>query len=509
VNRAGKIAMKFEGENEGMKLINARIASPEDDVMLVTALGRAIRFPSTDVRVFNSRASVGVLGIRLKEGDTVVSMSIIRHFDATAEERAGYLKMRRAMAGLADDAEVEADDDEDAVAGAISTERYAQMSAAENLVLTITAKGSGKLSSSHDYPVRSRGGQASSRWTKQCAAGRWCRPFRWTSAIRSCWSPPQASRSGSRSRAYRSGLGALAGSRCSTRPRAKSWSAWPGSPKPTWTTPGPQAGSPADMRLISLAICALTWPMSAGAQSLDGADATLQFGALTGDATETPFRLHGDALIGFGRGGVQLGATYGAEDLADLDVIGFVGLGSRWRIGAEVETSSDPAFEGADLIWGLRLRYSDAGGTVDTRGGLVSGGPDGAFFVTVALDQQLGADTAVRGLLHRYSVNDESNDFFAIGVGADKALSENWTVYADGIWSLSDDYLTETTGGTLGLRRHLGGNHTAFAGVTAYSLNGDTYAGLTAGLTVRLDRPGSDKMFDTDPWQMQLAQIGH
>jgi DNA gyrase subunit A len=159
VNRAGKIAMKFEGENEGMKLINARIASPEDDVMLVTALGRAIRFPSTDVRVFNSRASVGVLGIRLKEGDTVVSMSIIRHFDATAEERAGYLKMRRAMAGLADDAEVEADDDEDAVTGAISTERYAQMSAAENLVLTITAKGSGKLSSSHDYPVRSRGGQ--------------------------------------------------------------------------------------------------------------------------------------------------------------------------------------------------------------------------------------------------------------------------------------------------------------------------------------------------------------
>jgi hypothetical protein len=262
------------------------------------------------------------------------------------------------------------------------------------------------------------------------------------------------------------------------------------------------------MRLISLAICALTWPMMAGAQSLDGAEATLQFGALSGDATETPFRLHGDALIGFGRGGVQLGATYGAEDLADLDVIGFVGLGSRWRIGAEVETSTDPAFEGADLIWGLRLRYSDAGGTVDTRGGLVSGGPDGAFFVTVALDQQLGTDAAVRGLLHRYSVNDESNDFFAIGVGADKALSENWTVYADGIWSLSDDYLTETTGGTLGLRRHLGGNHTAFAGVTAYSLNGDTYAGLTAGLTVRLDRPGSDTMFDTDPWQCNWRRSG-
>ncbi|SMY07468.1 DNA gyrase subunit A [Flavimaricola marinus] len=171
VNRAGKIAMKFEGENEGMQLINARIASPEDDVMLVTALGRAIRFPSTDVRVFNSRASVGVRGIRLKENDTVVSMSIIRHFDATAEERAGYLKMRRAMAGLADDAESDSEEDEDAIAGAISTERYAEMSAAENLILTITAKGSGKLSSSHDYPVRSRGGQGVTAMDKAMRGG--------------------------------------------------------------------------------------------------------------------------------------------------------------------------------------------------------------------------------------------------------------------------------------------------------------------------------------------------
>ncbi|MBM1218899.1 DNA gyrase subunit A [Ponticoccus sp. SC2-23] len=169
VNRAGKIAMKFEGENEGMSLINARIASPEDDVMLVTASGRAIRFPSTDVRVFNSRASVGVRGIRLKDKDRVVSMSVIRHFDASAEERAGYLKMRRAMAGLTDEAE--SDDEEEAVAGAISPERYAEMSASENLILTITAKGSGKLSSSHDYPVRGRGGQGVTAMDKAMRGG--------------------------------------------------------------------------------------------------------------------------------------------------------------------------------------------------------------------------------------------------------------------------------------------------------------------------------------------------
>ncbi len=168
VMRNGKIAMKFEGEHEGTTLINARIASHDDDVMLVTDSGRAIRFPATDVRVFNSRASVGVRGIKLKGDDKVVSMAIIRHFIATPEERAGYLKMRRAMAGLTDDAESE---DEDAVEGAISQERYAEMSASENLILTITANGSGKLSSSHDYPIRGRGGMGVSAMDKAMRGG--------------------------------------------------------------------------------------------------------------------------------------------------------------------------------------------------------------------------------------------------------------------------------------------------------------------------------------------------
>ncbi|MEP3685824.1 MAG: DNA gyrase subunit A [Sulfitobacter dubius] len=170
VKANGKIAMKFEGEHEGTTLINARIASHDDDVMLVTDAGRAIRFPATDVRVFNSRNSVGVRGIRLGEKDTVVSMSVIRHFEAASEERVAYLKQRRLMAGLTDDDSSD-DEEEQVQAGQLSTERYAEMSAAEDLILTITAKGAGKVSSAHDYPVRGRGGMGVTAWTKAMAHG--------------------------------------------------------------------------------------------------------------------------------------------------------------------------------------------------------------------------------------------------------------------------------------------------------------------------------------------------
>ena len=172
VMRNGKIAMKFEDENAGMSLINARICSENDDVMLVTDAGRAIRFSTTDVRVFNSRNSVGVRGIRLQNGDKVVSMSVIRHFEATSEERVAYLKQRRLMAGLTEEEAAEADDEEEAVAeGQLTTERYAEMSAAEDLILTITTGGAGKISSSHDYPIRGRGGMGVTAWTKGMASG--------------------------------------------------------------------------------------------------------------------------------------------------------------------------------------------------------------------------------------------------------------------------------------------------------------------------------------------------
>ncbi len=171
VKSNGKIAMKLP---EDVALVNARICTEDDDVMLVTAGGRAIRFRTTDVRVFKGRDSTGVRGIKLGRGDGVVSMAVIRHFEASPEERAAYLKMRRAVAGMAEEADgAEISDDEEAVADvALPQERYAEMSAAEDLILTITAKGAGKLSSSHDYPVRGRGGQGVAAMDKAMRGGR-------------------------------------------------------------------------------------------------------------------------------------------------------------------------------------------------------------------------------------------------------------------------------------------------------------------------------------------------
>ena len=167
VRSNGKIAMDLP---EGIELVNARIAGEDDDVMLFTNSGRAIRFSTTDVRVFKGRKSTGVRGIRLISEDRVVSMSIIRHFDATSDERSAYLKMRRAIAGMVDE---EGSSDEEGVSEntTISQERYAEMSAAENLILTITKGGSGKTSSSHDYPVRGRGGMGVAAMDKAMRGG--------------------------------------------------------------------------------------------------------------------------------------------------------------------------------------------------------------------------------------------------------------------------------------------------------------------------------------------------
>ncbi|WP_375552138.1 DNA gyrase subunit A [Rhodophyticola porphyridii] len=158
VKSNGKIAMKLP-EDGSVQLVNARICTEDDDVMLVTNAGRAIRFRTTDVRVFKGRDSTGVRGIRLPEGDRVVSMAVIRHFEASADERAAYLKMRRAVAGLTDEQDPSDEEEEATDNLALAQDRYAEMSAAEDLILTITTGGLGKLSSSHDYPVRGRGGQ--------------------------------------------------------------------------------------------------------------------------------------------------------------------------------------------------------------------------------------------------------------------------------------------------------------------------------------------------------------
>ncbi|SIR06572.1 DNA gyrase subunit A [Bosea sp. TND4EK4] len=166
VNRAGKIAMKLD---EGDHIVDVQICTENDDVLLTTADGQCIRFAVPEVRVFKGRDSTGVRGINLAKNDKVISLAILRHLDATPDERAAYLKhaaaARRALTGEADEATeaapaVEADA-EDSAAGDIELgqEKYAAMGAAEQFILTISEKGYGKRTSSFEYRVTGRGGK--------------------------------------------------------------------------------------------------------------------------------------------------------------------------------------------------------------------------------------------------------------------------------------------------------------------------------------------------------------
>jgi DNA gyrase subunit A len=157
VNRNGKIAMKLD---EGDGIVSVKICSEKQDVLLTTALGQCIRFAATDVRVFAGRNSTGVRGIRLGDGDEVISMGILRHMDVTSEEARAYLKhaaaLRRASTGEDEDLGDEDDGGEEAV---LSPERIIELGAAEDFIVTIADDGKGKRSSSYDYRVTGRGGK--------------------------------------------------------------------------------------------------------------------------------------------------------------------------------------------------------------------------------------------------------------------------------------------------------------------------------------------------------------
>ena len=161
VNRAGKIAMKLD---EGEGIVDVQICSETDDVLLTTALGQCIRFAVTDVRVFKGRDSMGVRGISLANGDSVISLAILRHSDASPGERADYFRHRRAVGGdvAVEDGTADAVADEAPEEGApvaISSERYIEMSAAEQIILTLSENGFGKRTSSFEYRVTNRGGK--------------------------------------------------------------------------------------------------------------------------------------------------------------------------------------------------------------------------------------------------------------------------------------------------------------------------------------------------------------
>lgn len=157
VNRAGKIAMKLD---EGDSIVDVQICTDLDDVLLTTSLGQCIRFSVNEVRVFKGRDSTGVRGISLANEDKVISMAVLRHVDASAEERSAYLKMRRAISGetQADESEV-ADGEISVETAALPQERYAELSALEQVILTISVNGYGKRTSAYEVRVTGRGGK--------------------------------------------------------------------------------------------------------------------------------------------------------------------------------------------------------------------------------------------------------------------------------------------------------------------------------------------------------------
>ncbi|HEX6959451.1 MAG TPA: DNA gyrase subunit A [Ferrovibrio sp.] len=152
INVNGKIAMKFEGEDADDSLVSVMPCSDQDDILLASYDGKCVRFPVTDVRTFQSRSSTGVRGMKLAQGDRVISMSVLRHIEVSPEEREAYFRYEAAQERIrAGETGVELPSD-------ISPDRFTALQAAEQFILTVTEKGFGKRSSAYGYRITSRGG---------------------------------------------------------------------------------------------------------------------------------------------------------------------------------------------------------------------------------------------------------------------------------------------------------------------------------------------------------------
>lgn len=149
----GKIAMKLD---PGDRLIAVQTCGEDQDVLLAARRGKCIRFEVTDVRVFKGRDSTGVRGIRLEDGDDVISMSILNHVEVDTETRDAYLRLANARRRAAGEA---VEGDEEGGSASIAVEEFERLAAAEQFILTVTANGFGKRTSAYEYRVTGRGGQ--------------------------------------------------------------------------------------------------------------------------------------------------------------------------------------------------------------------------------------------------------------------------------------------------------------------------------------------------------------
>ncbi len=162
INRNGKIAMKLD---DGDSIVAVQICTPGNDVLLTTSQGRCIRFLlDEEVRLFKGRDSDGVRGIKLEDGDQVISMTILNHVEADAATRIAYLKqanmLRRAQGEEITEGAPEPESDEEVGGEAdLSPDRYAELGAKEQFVLTVSEHGFGKRSSSYEYRTSGRGGK--------------------------------------------------------------------------------------------------------------------------------------------------------------------------------------------------------------------------------------------------------------------------------------------------------------------------------------------------------------
>ena len=156
VQSNGKIAMKLD---DGDKLINVRICNEDNDIMLAARSGKCIRFPVTDVRMFVGRNSTGVRGIKLADNDEVISMSVLNHSDAASEERDEYSKISSAIKRMEAERDCSVSAEETGLLNVLTGDKYREMAAKEQFILTVTSTGYGKRSSSYEYRVTGRGGQ--------------------------------------------------------------------------------------------------------------------------------------------------------------------------------------------------------------------------------------------------------------------------------------------------------------------------------------------------------------
>jgi DNA gyrase subunit A len=160
VRATGLIAMKLD---DGDRLIGVATCREGQDAFLATRKGRCIRFELSDdtVRVFAGRDSSGVRGIRLVGGDDVISLSVLKHVEATNDERVAYLKYANAKRrGNGDeDADLATDAEEPVTEVQLDEGRIGQLEQAEEFLLTVTNAGFGKRTSAYEYRVTGRGGQ--------------------------------------------------------------------------------------------------------------------------------------------------------------------------------------------------------------------------------------------------------------------------------------------------------------------------------------------------------------